>query len=109
MNEPRCPGCVDTSSQAQVRGFLSEMTSHLRAVAPYQLVALGTEGYFLNSYEEWNSGGAWGLGLGMGLLCPPLPTGGGAGRRLGAWVGLGHFGSQGLCWGWGWGAGSGAG
>ncbi|PNW86843.1 hypothetical protein CHLRE_02g098000v5 [Chlamydomonas reinhardtii] len=56
MNEPRCPGCVDTSSQAQVRGFLAEMTSHLRAVAPSQLVALGTEGYFLNSYEEWNSG-----------------------------------------------------
>eukprot|EP00198_Chlamydomonas_reinhardtii_P010500 XP_001699837.1 predicted protein [Chlamydomonas reinhardtii] len=63
MNEPRCPGCVDTSSQAQVRGFLAEMTSHLRAVAPSQLVALGTEGYFLNSYEEWNSGGAWGLYL----------------------------------------------
>ncbi|GFR39986.1 hypothetical protein Agub_g519 [Astrephomene gubernaculifera] len=56
MNEPRCPGCVDTASQGVVHSFLQEMSAHLRANAPNQLVALGTEGYFLNSYESSNPG-----------------------------------------------------
>ncbi|KAG2426900.1 hypothetical protein HXX76_012687 [Chlamydomonas incerta] len=75
MNEPRCPGCVDKDSQAKVQGFLAEMTAHLKAVAPNQLAALGTEGYFLNSYEEWNSGAGvrcegedWATLAGMGSI-----------------------------------------
>lgn len=54
--QPRCPGCVDSGSQSVVKGFISEMAAHLRANAPSQLVAAGTEGYFLNSYEGWNTG-----------------------------------------------------
>ncbi|KXZ42513.1 hypothetical protein GPECTOR_139g669 [Gonium pectorale] len=56
MNEPRCPGCIDAKSQATQHAFLDEMTAHVKANAPHQMVALGTEGYFLNSYEGWNPG-----------------------------------------------------
>ncbi|PNH11950.1 Mannan endo-1,4-beta-mannosidase 1 [Tetrabaena socialis] len=56
MNEPRCPGCMDAASQAIHHSFLQEMATHLRGQAPYQLIALGTEGYFMNTYEGWNSG-----------------------------------------------------
>ncbi|KXZ42518.1 hypothetical protein GPECTOR_139g674 [Gonium pectorale] len=56
LNEPRCPGCVDAESQATQHAFLDEMTAHVKANTPHQMVALGTEGYFLNSYEGWNPG-----------------------------------------------------
>ena len=56
--QPRCPGCIDTSSQGTVQGWINDMASHLKANAPNQLVAAGTEGYFLNAYEEWNPGGS---------------------------------------------------
>jgi hypothetical protein len=56
-------GCVRVAcAQATVHDFLAEMTEHLKANAPHQLVALGTEGYFLDSYEGWNPGAAGGHG-----------------------------------------------
>ncbi|EFJ48391.1 hypothetical protein VOLCADRAFT_117611, partial [Volvox carteri f. nagariensis] len=56
MNEPRCPGCTDAISQSAQQAFLRAVASHVRDNAPNQLVALGTEGYFLKSYENYNPG-----------------------------------------------------
>ncbi|GLC47584.1 hypothetical protein PLESTB_000004000 [Pleodorina starrii] len=56
MNEPRCPGCMSAAEQASQQGFLGAVAQHVRDNAPKQLVALGTEGYLLNSYESYNPG-----------------------------------------------------
>ncbi|GLC47404.1 hypothetical protein PLESTB_001960300 [Pleodorina starrii] len=56
INEPRCPGCMDAAAQAAQQGFLGAVARQVRDNAPNQLVALGTEGYFLNSYESYNPG-----------------------------------------------------
>lgn len=66
INEPRCPGCTEDWQQRIHLAWLSEMTAFLKAQAPNQLVAVGTEGYFMPSAGDdstkWNPGG-WGLAL----------------------------------------------
>lgn len=51
---------MDGASQAVVQGWLSTMTSFLKTLAPSQLVAAGTEGYFMDSpgmnNAVWNTG-----------------------------------------------------
>lgn len=47
MNEPRCPGCTDAATQQVHVAWLDEMSRHLKALAPRHLVALGTEGFFM--------------------------------------------------------------
>ncbi|PNH10658.1 Mannan endo-1,4-beta-mannosidase 1 [Tetrabaena socialis] len=97
LNEPRCPGC-DASDQATQQSFLQDMAAHLKAQAPSQLAALGTEGYFWGDNEGWNPGK---LAAGERGVWPS--TGGGwvsVGRSVGrAPSQLAALGTEGYFWG----------
>ncbi|GFH14503.1 uncharacterized protein HaLaN_10569, partial [Haematococcus lacustris] len=46
MNEPRCPGCDSPTNKAFHTSWLQEMSDHVAAAAPKQLIMLGSEGFF---------------------------------------------------------------
>ncbi|GAX76574.1 hypothetical protein CEUSTIGMA_g4020.t1 [Chlamydomonas eustigma] len=54
FNEPRCPACPSTSP---MNSWLQQMTGCLRTAAPNQLIAAGTEGFFMDSpHVPYNPG-----------------------------------------------------
>lgn len=57
INEPRCPGCMEDWMQSAHQAWLKDVGTYLKNAVPNQLVAAGTEGYFMDSANVgWNPG-----------------------------------------------------
>ncbi|KAL6755973.1 glycoside hydrolase superfamily [Haematococcus lacustris] len=48
INEPRCPGCTQPWQQQVQLSFIKEMADWVEGIATQQLVAVGTEGYYMD-------------------------------------------------------------
>ncbi|KAL4437356.1 hypothetical protein ABPG75_004495 [Micractinium tetrahymenae] len=63
MNEPRCPGCFNTSDEDGLFNWLAEVTSFLKCIDQNHLVSVGLEGHY-GASSPWrfpDMPGAWAL------------------------------------------------